>query len=107
MALKALFTFVSVLGKRTFLCPEAVILWCWPKGSRAPQARLFLGIEWFSIECRKTTTKVISPANQRTQSNLLSNQNSKQLNEARENLHEQVTIGFGLVVLVLRVIGFG
>ena len=32
---------------------------------------------------------------QRTQSNPLSNQNSKQLHQARENLHEQVTIGFG------------
>ena len=29
------------------------------------------------------------------QSNLLSNQNSKQLQEAQENLHEQVMIGFG------------
>ena len=34
-----------------------------------------------------------SVQSQRTQSNPLSNQNLKQLHEARENLHEQVTIG--------------
>ena len=39
---------------------------------------------------------------QRTQSNPFSNQNSKQLHETRENLGEQVTIGFGFTCDWLR-----
>ena len=53
-------------------------------------------IEQFSTECRKTRNQSnYAGQSQRTQSNPLSNQNSKQLHEARENLCEQVTIGFG------------
>ena len=55
-------------------------------------------VEQFSIECRTTKTKVISL----TQSTPLSNQNLKQLLEARENLREQVTIGFGFTCDCLR-----
>ena len=53
------------------------------------------GIEQFSIEWRKTKTKVIySGQSQGTQRNPLSNQTSKQLHEAQENLRLQVMIGF-------------
>ena len=47
------------------------------------------------VEYRKTKTKVINLANHKGhRSNPLSNLNSKQLHEARENLREQVTTGF-------------
>ncbi len=60
---------------------------------------LFCRIEQFSIECRKTKTKVITLANPKETDNRV-NQSKLEANtccwhEARENVRERVTIGFG------------
>ena len=53
-------------------------------------------IEQFSVECRKTKTKVITLANNNGHGAIhCSIKTQKQLHEARENLREQVMIGSG------------
>ena len=56
-------------------------------------------VERVSIECRKTKTKVITLANQKDEDNPV-NQSTLEVitrsrHKARENVHAQVTIGFG------------
>ena len=55
-------------------------------------------LEQFLIECRKTKTKVITLANQkrhRQSSEPIKTRNTSSWREARENVRERVTIGFG------------
>ena len=56
-------------------------------------------IEWFSLTCRKIKTKVIALTNQNKgrQSNQpnRARANTCRWRQARENVYEQVTIGFG------------
>ena len=60
-------------------------------------------LEQFSLECRKTKTKVITLANQKGHRAIhCPIQNLKQLHKAWENLCKQVTIGFGFTCDWLR-----
>ena len=52
-------------------------------------------LEQFLIVSLNQNQSNYSGQSQRTHSNPLSNQNSKQLHKARKNLHKQVTIDFG------------
>ena len=83
-----------------------VIIWCWPKGSRSPQARLFLGIEWFTIECRKTKTKVITLANHKGRRAICCPIKNQSISQSERKLapasHDWFWFYLRLVLLVLR-----